>query len=284
MKISFILPCYNVDQYVTRCVESIIAMNEEDIEIIAVNDGSSDNTLEVLETLKEKYPLTIINFDTPSGFAGRPRNAGLEIAKGEFVAFMDPDDYYLGSEIIKSYCKYRKYDVIVNSFDICDPSGKVTDRIRLKNKNVNRNKFLWRQIVNVCNQRTLFKRSFLTQNNIKFYEDCRSQDLIFLYSAYVEGGKFRTTNLVTTMYLDEREDSISNVIGKKYIETSIVAYERFFNLINNSLCSKEVDSAIGEHFLGYYLKVRKDLNDDQKEMLRSTNFYNHIKHNIVKVK
>ncbi len=284
MKISFILPCYNVEGYVTRCVESIIKMQEQDIEIIAVNDGSKDNTLAVLLELEEKYGITVISFDNPSGYAGRPRNAGLEVAKGEFIAFMDPDDYYLGNEIITAYNKYKKYDVIINSFDICDPSGQVTDRIRLKDKDIDRCKFLWRQIVNVCNQRTLFKKSFIDKHNIKFYEDCRSQDLLFLYTAYVEGAKLRTSSLVTTMYLDEREDSVSNVISKKYIETSIIAYERFFNLINNSLCSKEVDSAIGEHFLGYYLKVRKQLNDEQKEMLRSTNFYNHIKHNIVKVK
>ncbi len=284
MKISFILPCYNVEGYVTRCVESIIKMQEQDIEIIAVNDGSKDNTLAVLLELEEKYGITVISFDNPSGYAGRPRNAGLEVAKGEFIAFMDPDDYYSGNEIITAYNKYKKYDVIINSFDICDPSGQVTDRIRLKDKDIDRCKFLWRQIVNVCNQRTLFKKSFIDKHNIKFYEDCRSQDLLFLYTAYVEGAKLRTSSLVTTMYLDEREDSVSNVISKKYIETSIIAYERFFNLINNSLCSKEVDSAIGEHFLGYYLKVRKQLNDEQKEMLRSTNFYNHIKHNIVKVK
>ncbi len=284
MKISFILPCYNVEEYVTRCVESIINMQADEIEIIAVNDGSKDNTLEVLRQLEAKYQITVINFDSPSGYAGRPRNAGLEVATGEFIAFMDPDDYYLGDGIITAVQKYSKYDVIVNSFDMCDPSGEVTDRIRLKDKDIDRCKFLWRQITNVCNQRTLFKKSFLDKHQIKFYEDCRSQDLLFLYTTYVEGARFRTTSIVTTMYLDEREDSVSNVIGKKYIETSIVAYERFFNLINNSLCSKEVDSAIGEHFLGYYLKVRKQLNDDQKEMLRSTNFYNHIKHNIVKVK
>ncbi len=284
MKISFILPCYNVEQYVTKCVESIIAMNQSDVEIIAVNDGSKDNTLAVLEELKAKYGITVISFDTPSGYAGRPRNAGMDVATGEYLAFMDPDDYYLGSEIIKSYEQYKGYDVIINSFNICDPSGKVTDKVILKDCDVDRCKFLWRQIVNVCNQRSLFKRQFVLNNNIRFYEDCRSQDLIFLYSAYVAGGKFRTTSLVTTMYLDEREDSVSNVISTKYIESSILAYERFFHLIDKSLCTKEVDSAIGEHFLGYYLKVRTQLSSKQKELLMSTDFYNYIKQNIVKGK
>ncbi len=282
MKISFVLPCYNVEQYVRRCVESIYAMNEKDIEVIAVNDGSTDGTLHILSELEVEYGIKIINFDTASGYAGRPRNAGMDAATGNYIAFMDPDDYYLGSEIINSYEKYNGYDVIVNSFKICNPDGKVTDIIKLKNKEVNRQKFLWAQIKNVCNQRTLFKRQFLLRNNLRFYEDCRSQDLIFLYTIYTAGATMRLTDLFTTMYLDERVDSVSNVISDKYIETSIIAYERFFKVIENNLPAKEVQSAIGEHFLGYYLKVRGQLTKEQKTRLVSTEFYKYIKSEIVK--
>ncbi len=282
MKISFIIPCYNVEQYVENCIKSIINMKESDIEIIAVNDGSKDKTLEVLREFEKKYGITVISFDKPSGYAGRPRNEGMKVATGEYLAFMDPDDYYLGNEIIKAYDLYKGYDVIVNSFHISNPEGKLTDKVILKDKDVRRDKFLWRQIVNVCNQRTLFKKSFIEKHNIKFYEDCRSQDLLFLYTTYVKGARIRLTSLITTMYLDEREDSVSNVISDRYIESSIVAYERFFKLIKNTLPEKEVKSCIGEHFLGYYLKVRGHLSNKQKYELRSTEFYAYIKENIVK--
>lgn len=281
MKISFIMPCYNVENYVEQCVESIIAMGERDIEIIAVNDGSHDQTLQVLNMLKNKYKITVINFDKPSGYAGRPRNAGLDVASGEYIAFIDPDDYYVGSDLIRSYKTYKGYDLIVNSFLIKNPDGKLTDKVILKNKDIDRCKFLWRQIVNVCNQRTLYKRAFIENNNIRFFEDCRSQDLLFLYTAYAAGAKIRTTNLITTVYLDQRPDSVSNVISDKYIESSILAYERFFKIIDKNLCTKEVDSAIGEHFIGYYLKVRKQLTPKQKDLLKSTEFYNYIKNSIV---
>lgn len=284
MKISFILPCYNVGDYVTRCVESIINMKADDIEIIAVDDGSTDNTLEVLRGLERQYRITVLTSKSASGYAGRPRNIGMEIATGEYLAFIDPDDYYLGMEIIKSYNKHRGYDIIINSFSICNPNGKVTDKIILKDKDIDRTKFLWRQVVNVCNQRSLFRREFVEKNNIKFFEDCRSQDLLFLYKCYVSGARIRTTKLMTTMYLDERIDSISNKVNQKYIESSIIAYERFFHMINNSLSTKEVDSAIGEHFLGYYLNVRSHLSSKQKELLMSTDFYNHIKYQIATVK
>ncbi len=282
MKISFIIPCYNVEQYIEHCIQTIIDMKQDDIEIIAVNDGSTDNTLAILNRLASDHQIKVINFEQASGYAGRPRNAGLDAAQGEYLAFMDPDDYYIDDQIISAYEQFKGYDAIINSFIIKNPVGKTTDKVILKNKDVDRCKFLWRQIVNVCNQRTLFRREFIVKNNIRFYEDCRSQDLLFLYEVYVAGAKMRLTDIITTVYLDEREDSVSNVISNKYIETSILAYERFFNLIDKNLCSKEVDSAIGEHFLGYYSKVRKQLSPKQKELLMSTKFYNHIKNNIVR--
>ncbi|WOO89656.1 glycosyltransferase family 2 protein [Mollicutes bacterium LVI A0078] len=284
MKISFILPCHNVEDYVRKCVDSIIAMGEADIEIIAVNDGSTDNTLNILNELKNQHGIKIISFDNASGFAGRPRNAGIEAASGEYLAFIDPDDYYLGNELIKAYEKYQGNDIIVNSFKISNPQGKILDKIVLKDANVDRCKFLWRQVVNVCNQRSLYKRSFINSHNIRFYEDCIGEDLLFLYTTYVNGAKIRTTKYITTMYIDDRVGSLSTVISSHYIESSILAYERFFNLINKNLCSKEVNSAIGEHFLGYYLKVRTSISSKQKELIMSTNFYKHIKKNIVKVK
>lgn len=284
MKISFILPCHNVGDYVKKCVDSIISMDESDIEIIAVNDGSTDNTLNILNELKAQYDIKIINFDKASGFAGRPRNAGIDVACGEYLAFIDPDDYYLGNELIKAYNQFKGYDVIVNSFHISNPDGKLLDKVILKNADVDRCKFLWRQVVNVCNQRSLYKRDFINKHNIRFYEDCIGEDLIFLYTTYVNGAKIRTTKYVTTMYIDERTGSLSTAISSRYIESSIIAYERFFNLINKNLRTKEVNSAIGEHFLGYYIKVRTSISSKQKELIMSTNFYGHIKENIVKVK
>lgn len=284
MKISFIIPCYNVENYIARCITSILAMNESNIEIIAINDGSTDNTLNILNKFKNSDNITVINFDKPSGFAGMPRNAGIETASGDFLAFIDADDYYIGNEIIKSYEKYKQYDIIVNSFVMKADNGKVIDKVKLKDRDVNRSKFFWNQIKNVCNQRSLFKRSFVEKNMVKFVEDCLAEDLIFLYSCYVHGAKVRTTSLVTTVYLDDRVDSVSTNINDKFIESSIVAYDRFLAVIENSLPTKEVNSAIGEHYLGYYLKVKGKLNSKQKEEIIASNFYKYIKHNIVRMK
>ncbi|MGM9794703.1 MAG: glycosyltransferase family 2 protein [Candidatus Aphodosoma sp.] len=90
--VTIIIPCYNVGKYVEKCITSIMAQSYEDIEIITVNDGSKDDTLSILESLASKdNRIHIINKENAGVSAAR--NSGLENATGEYVVFVDGDDY-----------------------------------------------------------------------------------------------------------------------------------------------------------------------------------------------
>lgn len=91
-KISVIIPVYNVSDYLSKCLDSILNQSLKDIEIICVNDGSSDNSLEILKDY-EKKDKRIIVIDKENEGSGVARNAGLAIAKGEYVYFVDGDDW-----------------------------------------------------------------------------------------------------------------------------------------------------------------------------------------------
>lgn len=93
IKVSVIVPVYNVGPYLTTCLESLINQTLKDIEIIAVNDNSTDNSLEILNIFAKKDKrIKIINNITNLGTAAT-RNIGLSEAMGEYVAFIDGDDY-----------------------------------------------------------------------------------------------------------------------------------------------------------------------------------------------
>ncbi len=97
MKISVIIPVYNAEKYITHAVESALQFNEV-YEVILVEDKSPDNALEVCENLQKKYDLRIKLFQHPdkgNRGAGASRNLGMEKATGDFIAFLDADDYYL---------------------------------------------------------------------------------------------------------------------------------------------------------------------------------------------
>jgi glycosyltransferase involved in cell wall biosynthesis len=93
-KISVIVPVYNSEKYLNKCIESIINQDEKDLEIILVDDKSKDKSLDIMESYKDKYPeqIKIVENNTNRG-AGYSRNQGIDNATGEYIGFVDSDDY-----------------------------------------------------------------------------------------------------------------------------------------------------------------------------------------------
>ena len=91
--ISVIMPVYNVEQYLRRSIESVLNQTFKDFELICINDGSTDNSLEILNEYATKDPrIQIINQENAG--LSCARNSGLEIVQGEYIAFIDSDDFY----------------------------------------------------------------------------------------------------------------------------------------------------------------------------------------------
>lgn len=91
-KVSIIVPVYNVEKYLRKCLDSLINQTLKDIEIICINDGSTDKSLEILEEYKNRDSRIILLNQENSG-QSVARNRGIEIAKGEYLGFVDPDDW-----------------------------------------------------------------------------------------------------------------------------------------------------------------------------------------------
>lgn len=114
MKLSVIVPCYNVEKYVAECVKSISKARIDDMEIILVNDGSTDDTLELLKTLKDKYGNIIKVVDKKNGGLSDARNVGIKHASGKYISFIDSDDT-IEENLYKDLEKYidkEEYDII----------------------------------------------------------------------------------------------------------------------------------------------------------------------------
>ena len=91
-KISVIIPCYNVEKYLRECLDSVVNQTLKDIEIICVNDGSTDGTQKILEEYAQKDD-RILLINKPNGGLSLARNTGMEKMRGEYVAFLDSDDW-----------------------------------------------------------------------------------------------------------------------------------------------------------------------------------------------
>lgn len=91
-KISVIVPCYNVSKYLNGCVDSLIEAKVDSMEIVLVNDGSTDNTLDICNEYKKKYPKLIKVIDKKNGGLSDARNVGIDKSKGDYISFVDSDD------------------------------------------------------------------------------------------------------------------------------------------------------------------------------------------------
>lgn len=93
IRVSVIVPCYKVEEYLPRCLDSLLAQTLKNIEIICVNDGSPDRCIDILRDYKRRYPEQIVIIDKPNEGVWRGRFDGIRIARGKYIGFLDSDDY-----------------------------------------------------------------------------------------------------------------------------------------------------------------------------------------------
>lgn len=112
-KVSVIIPIYNVEKYLAKCLDSVIHQTLQEIEIICVNDGSTDNSLQIVQSYAEKDERIVI-VDKKNGGLSSARNAGLAGSAGEYIYFLDSDDYILEEtlQVLYEECEKEKLDTI----------------------------------------------------------------------------------------------------------------------------------------------------------------------------
>jgi len=187
MNVSFIIPAYNVELYISQCLDSVLLQTIDNKEIIIINDGSTDKTLDICNDYKLKNPEIIKIFTKDNQGLSIARNFGLKLAKGEYVIFIDSDDYYLYNFISSFYilAKHNNLDVIRGNYN-CYLDGylkysnikrktfnyynKVLSGMEYLEESINSNSY---EVVVVL---SLFRREFLISNNLIFefaktYED-----------------------------------------------------------------------------------------------------------------
>lgn len=134
MKISIIVPVYNAEKTIKKCVDSIISQTICEIELILIDDFSKDNSYKICSELKKKYP-QIILLQTEGKGVSQARNTGLRKSSGDIIGFCDADDYYESNalnRIVEEFERNSKVDIIVTGFNIVEVTGKIISKINFK--------------------------------------------------------------------------------------------------------------------------------------------------------
>lgn len=135
-KLSIVIPVYNVEDYLPKCLDSVITDDPENYEIITVNDGSTDNSPLVLEEYCARYPRLIRTVTKENGGLGSARNAGIMAAEGEYIAFLDSDDWLSAYAVqdMLSVCGGEAFDICFFDFRAVNENGDEIEYVRGANK------------------------------------------------------------------------------------------------------------------------------------------------------
>lgn len=209
-KVSVIVPVYNVEKYIEKCLESLVNQTLEDIEIIIVNDGSKDDSDKIIKKYQEKYK-NIVYLEKENGGLSDARNFGIPHAKGEYIAFLDSDDYIEYDMYEKMYNKAIEND---SDYVECDfiweyPNKKVIDTGVAYNGN---HEML--QKVRVVAWNKLIKREILEKTKIIFPKGYRYEDVEFTYKLIPHLKKVDFVKEPLVHYI-QRDGSISNVQNER---------------------------------------------------------------------
>lgn len=210
IKISVIIPVYNASKYLRQCLDSILNQTLKEIEIICVDDGSTDDSLKILEEYQKKDNRISIFTQKNSG-AAVARNKGLDIAKGDYIAFMDPDDYYPDGDVLFSiYEKVCDNNALIagGSLALDRNESDYKPKYETKDERFFDNdgfiKFYDYQY-DFYYQRFIYKKELIDKNNIIFPLYRRGQDIPFFVKAMIAANEFYAMERKTYCYRVEHK-------------------------------------------------------------------------------
>lgn len=245
MLVSIIIPVYNKEKYLNKCIQSVVEQKYNNLEIIIINDGSNDNSGRIIDYWAKKDPRIRHVSQNNKGVA-YSRNKGISIAKGDYIFFLDADDY-LDKNAMTKLLKYtKKFDsdiVIGNYFE--DKNGELIKKPNFENKvfkgtELNSIENLFEMFIEKDKRymamagNKLYKLEFIKENGILFREKVIAEDRLFNLICYVNNPTIQLANEYT-YYYSILQNSRSRAFNPNYFEENILLIKEFYNyLVENS--------------------------------------------------
>ena len=212
MKLSIIVPVYNTEAYVAKCLDSLIEPDLGGYEIIAVNDGSTDSSGEVVRRYGERYPDLVKVVDTPNGGLSHARNVGIEASEADYLLFIDSDDY-VSDHAVCEILQVLEQDMDIAVFDFVhvNESGEVTAAFDGSGRTEAFTLEEYPEFLfcphNAVNK--IWKRSLFTEHGIRFAEGLWYEDLATSPKLYPLAQRILPVHQAWYRYL-QRQGSITN--------------------------------------------------------------------------
>lgn len=257
IKVSVIVPVYNAGNYIERCINSIINQTLKEIEIIIVNDGSTDKTMEILEKLLEQDErISIVHKE--NGGVSSARNTGLAMAKGEYIYQLDGDDWIEKETLLNCYCLAKKdnLDIVIFDFliDYDDGNQIIKNDLESLNYALNRNEylhllFLGKSFPGIWNK--LFKNSLF--NEINYNEELTlGEDMLVTIELVLKSDRIGKLNIPLIHYIQSPNSIVREGISRKIYQLFEV-FEIAEKKMKNCKVSEEILNIFDKYKLNHII-------------------------------
>ena len=281
IKVSVIIPVYNVEEYIHQCLDSIVNQTLKELEIILIDDRSPDKSKLVYEKFAAKDSRIIVIHNEKNIGQGFSRNKGIDIAKGEYIAFIDPDDWVDLDFFEKLYdaAIQNNANIAKTERKKVHPNGRITKESTL-------NKYIKKQtkknvplflLFGYEHTTAIYKRDIIVKNNVKYAEINNAQDNVFLLEAAYFA---KSIALVSGTFYYYRQHSLSSsaIRNQDYFDCMLKYMEIHINFINKHEMDKahydlsflKAFNATNRRFK--LLKKNPELNDYKRQYV--TKIYN----------
>lgn len=235
MKFSIIIPIYKVEKYLEHCIDSVLAQTYHNFEVILIDDGSPDKCPQICDqyALKDSR-IQVIH--QPNGGQSSARNIGIELAKGDYIIFIDSDDWWFNSECLSKINKkllekdcevlligMKKYYTLSNRF------GNEQLPILEDEQNITIERLMQNNLFRACAWDKVIKRSIIEKYNLRFVVGQTSEDIEWCAKLLLIEPKFNILSEYIYIYRQQNTNSITANIKRKNIEDVINIIERFSN-------------------------------------------------------
>ena len=279
-KVSIIVPVYNTENYVEKCLQSLAKQTMQDFEIIVVNDGSTDNSETTIKKfIEEHQTLKITYLRKENGGLASARNYGMKYAKGKYLSFIDSDDY-IEENLYKDLEKYmeEEIDIIKFKMQTVDENGKIIEKLGGPVFEKSTGEEAYKKLCTfdlfidpACIY--LYKREFFMENNfqyeLRYHEDFGLTSLIIIQAkSFVSTDKYGYYYLQTTNSLTRQKDYKTDIERAKDV---LKHYDNMLQKLKNYQIQEETKKIVKRYYTnGVLLKTNslkgEELNNYCKEI------------------
>ncbi len=182
-KVTMVIPVYNSEKYIGRCLESVLNQTYKDIDILVINDGSKDNSQKIINEFAKKYK-NITAIEQENMGVARTRNKAIQMTETEYIMFMDNDDFIDNDyiETLLTNAEEGQYDIVVCGYKRPTDDGKIIRNVKLTDEEFSKYNVLapWAKI---------YKTDFLKKNNLEFLDNDFGEDTYLNLQAYLLSDK-----------------------------------------------------------------------------------------------